>query len=93
MLIDEPSQPSASSNSKGFTYSVKVINPANNTDYSIRKFRVSTLFKAVISLKKGLCEYFPTFLTSSASDVEVGDITYFNIRSTVGMEHVANIYG
>ena len=54
---------------------MKIINPAKKADYSIWKFRVSTLFKTVISLKKALCEYFPTFLTSSASDVEVGYIT------------------
>ena len=54
---------------------MKIINPAKKADYSIRKFRVNTLFKTVISLKKALCEYFPTFLTSSASDVEVGYIT------------------
>ena len=72
MVIDEPSQPSASSNSEGFSYSVKIINPAKKADYSIRKFRVNTLFKTVISLKKALCE---SFLTSSASDVEVGYIT------------------
>ena len=72
MVIDEPSQPSASSNSEGFSYSVKIINPAKKADYSIRKFRVNTLFKTVITLKKALCE---SFLTSSASDVEVGYIT------------------
>ena len=41
----------------------------------IRKFRVSTLFKTVNSLQKALRGYFLTFLTSIASDVEVGYIT------------------
>ena len=76
MIIDEPSELAASApTNKGFSYSVKIINPAKKADYSIRKFRVSTLFKTVNSLKEALCEYFPTFLTSSASDVELGYIT------------------
>ena len=76
MIIDEPSELAASApTNKGFSYSVRIINLAKKADYSNRKFRVSTLFQTANSLKKALCEYFPTFLTSSASDVELGYIT------------------
>lgn len=70
MILEEPA-----ASSPNITYSVKIINPAKKTDYSLRKFRVSTHFKTVCSLKKALSEYFPTFLTGNASDVEVGYIT------------------
>ena len=70
MILEEPA-----ASSPNITYSVKIINPAKKTDYSLRKFRVSTHFKTVCSLKKALSEYFPTFLTGDASDVEVGYIT------------------
>jgi len=70
VILEEPA-----ASSTNITYSVKIINPAKKTDYSLRKFRVSTHFKTVCSLKKALSEYFPTFLTGNASDVEVGYIT------------------
>ena len=60
---------------KGSLTQWKSLIQPKKADYSIRKFRVSTLFKTVNSLKEALCEYFPTFLTSSASDVELGYIT------------------
>lgn len=69
MTTEEP--PHAAS----FSYMAKIINPAKKADYSLRKFRVNARFTTVESLKKALSDYFPTFLTSSAADIQVGYIS------------------
>jgi len=59
--------------SQSFSYSVKVINPAKKTDYSLRKFRVSVRFATVDDMKKSLAESFPTFITKEG-ELEFGYI-------------------
>lgn len=57
---------------QSFSYSVKVINPAKKTDYSLRKFRVSVRFATVDDVKS-LAESFPTFITKEG-ELEFGYI-------------------
>ena len=49
----------------------KVINPAKKTNFSLRRFRVSTRFKTVQSLRKALYEHFPTYSTDHSANTEM----------------------
>lgn len=76
-MIEEPSGSSqvVAPSCEMFCYLAKVINPAKKTDFSLRRFRVSTRFRTVQSLRKALYEYFPAYLTGRSDDTQMGYIS------------------